>query len=340
MLLRTDDRRRRFLGGFLPLLHLCIVATNTIEYGNTTNFHTASAAAASLSSQLDDLYTYIHHQRGLTNISSICDLSSRCHSILNDTDTLTTVFAPVDSAIARLPLAIRTALWDPANNKGRDEFLTYHFAFGDILSTALKPAQDIQTREGRTVHVTRSSSDVIRVENATVLTKDLECINGVIQTIDGPLSPPVPTPTPPPPTPKPKQPTPGAPTPTPTPAPGPSAKCELLPGINIPPPDLAFIPSINGTTCCILCKAIAGCKAFSTNASGCALKQSTGSMKPFAGSSSGVNTGMLAVSFTRCVSRLHSMPLGPSSHIHSHHLHSHHLHSHHLHSHHLHSHVT
>jgi uncharacterized surface protein with fasciclin (FAS1) repeats len=116
----------------------------------------------------------MHSYSLLTNISALCDLSVRCKSILNSTDTLTTVFAPLDLAFAKLPAATRQQLWIPGNAAARDAFLLHLFAFGDVLSTALKPAQDIQMMDGTAVHVTRtitSGGDVIKVGPSATVTR-------------------------------------------------------------------------------------------------------------------------------------------------------------------------
>ena len=44
--------------------------------------------------------------------------------------------------------AKRAALFKPGNKEARLHFLLRHFAFGDILSSALKPAQDLETLDG------------------------------------------------------------------------------------------------------------------------------------------------------------------------------------------------
>jgi hypothetical protein len=203
----------------------------------------------------DSDYSWIHGYSLLTNLSTLCDLSTRCKSTLNTSSTLSTVFAPLDSAFAKLSTSTRTQLWTPGNTALRDTFLLHHFAFGDVLSTALKPAQDIQMMDGSAVHVTRTSTasgDVIKVGPSAVVTrKDLICANGVIHTIDTCLAPHVgPTPIPPP-SPPPAKPTPGIPTPapapptpgTPTPVPAPPTPGVPTPPTPSPPPGTIVVKS-------------------------------------------------------------------------------------------------
>jgi hypothetical protein len=92
------------------------------------------------------------------------------------------------------------------------QVLLYHCAFGEILSTALKPTQSIQTLDGLTIAITRSPSNAIHIGKALVVHADLVTGNGVMDIIDTVLLPSV-QPTPHGPTPSPAQPTPSAPTP-------------------------------------------------------------------------------------------------------------------------------
>jgi hypothetical protein len=172
-------------------------------------------------------FAFVHGYSLLTNFSSLCDLSTHCTDTLKSTTDLTTVFAPVDSAFAQFDVSTRAQLFDKGNTALRDHFLLRHCAFGDILSTALKPSQELQTLDGTAVHVTRTSTsagEVIQVENATVTRKDLVVSNGVIHTI-GACIPPTPVAPTPPVAPSPAPPTPPAPAPGPGPGPATTYKC-------------------------------------------------------------------------------------------------------------------
>jgi uncharacterized surface protein with fasciclin (FAS1) repeats len=139
-------------------------------------------------------------------------------------NSLTTVFAPTGAAFKKLPAATRQELWKPGS-KLRDIFILGQMVFGDILSSALKPSQDLETPGGSKVHVTRtgtSAGEVIKVEmvtvEATVMRKDLIAANGVADTNDTCLAPDdEPTPAPAPPSPAPPMP--------PAPAPPTTYKC-------------------------------------------------------------------------------------------------------------------
>jgi uncharacterized surface protein with fasciclin (FAS1) repeats len=164
------------------------------------------------------LWDFVRTYALLTNLTTLCELSDHCTNTLKGA-ALTTVFAPTDSAFKKLPVQTRAELWKPSSTTFRNKFLLRHLVFGDILSTALKPAQDLETLDGTMLHVTRTSTsagDVIRVQgNSTVTRKDLIAVNGVLDTIDTcilPSSSPTPKPAPP----SPAVPTPPAPSPVQT----------------------------------------------------------------------------------------------------------------------------
>ena len=55
-----------------------------------------------------------------------------------------------DNAFAKLAPATRAALWsndNPKDQELRERFLLRHLVFGDILTTALKPSQQLETLE-------------------------------------------------------------------------------------------------------------------------------------------------------------------------------------------------
>ena len=111
-----------------------------------------------------NLWDFVQRYALLTNLTTLCALSDQCASLLKSGSQLTTLFAPTDSAFAELPVDKRAELWEKNNTELRDAFLLGHFVFGDILSTALKPSQDLETRAGTTVHVLRF---VIRRDGCT-----------------------------------------------------------------------------------------------------------------------------------------------------------------------------
>src|SRR6056297_3385086 len=98
-----------------------------------------------------------------------------------------TVFAPTDEAFAALPEGLVDALLLPENQETLAAILTYHVVPGTVLSTDLAEGE-VETVEGQTVAV--SLDDGVFVNDAEVVTADVEASNGVIHVIDSVLLPP------------------------------------------------------------------------------------------------------------------------------------------------------
>lgn len=96
-----------------------------------------------------------------------------------------TVFAPTDDAFARLPAGtVETLLNDISQ---LTKILTYHVLFGKVMSADTLNLNSVPTLEGSALSIDASSS--IKVNNATVVTPDVEADNGVIHVIDSVLIP-------------------------------------------------------------------------------------------------------------------------------------------------------
>ncbi len=99
-----------------------------------------------------------------------------------------TVFAPSDDAFAKLPAGTVDDLVKPENKDKLTAILTYHVMAGnvmaaDIAGKKLEPA----TVNGEALHVDATSG--VKVNDASVVTADIECTNGVIHVIDTVLMP-------------------------------------------------------------------------------------------------------------------------------------------------------
>jgi uncharacterized surface protein with fasciclin (FAS1) repeats len=77
-------------------------------------------------------------------------------SVFDDPSTLVTLFAPTNRAFAKL----NSSEWKRLQVDKRQACLN-HAAFGEILTTALRPTQDIQTLAGNAVTATRVAAKVI-----------------------------------------------------------------------------------------------------------------------------------------------------------------------------------
>jgi transforming growth factor-beta-induced protein len=101
-----------------------------------------------------------------------------------------TVFAPNNSAFAKLPAGALATLLKPENKKQLTDVLLYHVVSGTVLASDLKN-ESIKTVEGANVKVTITGTKVM-INNATVITPNVIASNGVVHIIDTVLMPPFP----------------------------------------------------------------------------------------------------------------------------------------------------
>jgi uncharacterized surface protein with fasciclin (FAS1) repeats len=101
-----------------------------------------------------------------------------------------TVFAPTDAAFAALPTGTVEDLLKPENKDKLTAILAYHVLPAEVMSSSiagktLEPA----TVQGATVKVAGSGAGVM-VNDAKVVTADIDASNGVIHVIDKVIMPP------------------------------------------------------------------------------------------------------------------------------------------------------
>ena len=100
-----------------------------------------------------------------------------------------TVFAPTDEAFAALPAGTVESLLEPANKDKLTAILTYHVVPGAVMSGDLSDGMTAATVAGG--EITVSLGDAVKINDATVVTPDIEASNGVIHVIDSVLMPPM-----------------------------------------------------------------------------------------------------------------------------------------------------
>lgn len=93
-----------------------------------------------------------------------------------------TVFAPTDEAFAALPEGTVEELLKPENADQLTAILTYHVVAGKVMSTDLTDDMEATTVQGTTVMIDLDSG--VMVDDANVVTADVEASNGVIHVID------------------------------------------------------------------------------------------------------------------------------------------------------------
>ena len=97
-----------------------------------------------------------------------------------------TVFAPTDAAFAKLPAGTVEGLLE--NTDDLTAVLTYHVIPGKIMSSDLVDGMMATTVQGNDVTV--MLGDQVMVNNASVVTADIEASNGVIHVVDSVILPP------------------------------------------------------------------------------------------------------------------------------------------------------
>ena len=93
-----------------------------------------------------------------------------------------TVFAPTDEAFAALPEGTVESLLLPENKDQLVAILTYHVIAGKVMSTDLVDDMEAATVQGSSVTIDLDNG--VMVEDAAVVTADIETSNGVIHVIN------------------------------------------------------------------------------------------------------------------------------------------------------------
>ncbi|MBN3555498.1 fasciclin domain-containing protein [Fictibacillus nanhaiensis] len=97
-----------------------------------------------------------------------------------------TVFAPTDQAFGELLKDLNITAEELLNREDLKNILLYHVVPGKVLSSDLKNGMKVKTLAGKEVTI---SLNPVKVNNATVVTPDIETSNGVIHVIDTVLLP-------------------------------------------------------------------------------------------------------------------------------------------------------
>jgi uncharacterized surface protein with fasciclin (FAS1) repeats len=99
-----------------------------------------------------------------------------------------TVFAPTDSAFAKLPEGTVENLLKPENREQLVAILTYHVVPGRVAASDVVKLDSATTVNGTDVAIQVIDGNV-RIDDATVITADIEASNGVIHVIDSVILP-------------------------------------------------------------------------------------------------------------------------------------------------------
>jgi uncharacterized surface protein with fasciclin (FAS1) repeats len=98
-----------------------------------------------------------------------------------------TVFAPTDDAFAKIPAETLSALLQPENRARLTAILTYHVVAGKVMAGDVVNLKTATTVQGQELKIDASKG--VRINDATVISADVEATNGVIHIIDSVLLP-------------------------------------------------------------------------------------------------------------------------------------------------------
>ncbi len=99
-----------------------------------------------------------------------------------------TVFAPTDAAFAKLPAGTLESLLKPENREQLAAILKYHIVEGRVYSETALKVRRAETLQGGTVDI-RIKRGAAMVNDAKLITTDIDASNGVIHVIDTVLLP-------------------------------------------------------------------------------------------------------------------------------------------------------
>jgi len=100
-----------------------------------------------------------------------------------------TVFAPTDAAFAKLPEGTVDNLLKPENKDQLTAILTYHVVPGKVMAADVVKLSEAETVNGAKVMI-KVNGDTVMINDAKVVSADVEASNGVIHVIDAVILPP------------------------------------------------------------------------------------------------------------------------------------------------------
>lgn len=158
-----------------------MVTTTGIECSNGV-IHVIDAV---LIPQKNIVETAIDNEDFNTLVTAV--VAARLDDTLSDESAQYTVFAPTDEAFSALDA---TYLNNLVNNDTENltEILTYHVISGVFLSTYLSDNMTVTTVQGSEITV-QIINQTVYIDEAMVITADIECSNGVIHVIDKVITP-------------------------------------------------------------------------------------------------------------------------------------------------------
>jgi transforming growth factor-beta-induced protein len=105
-----------------------------------------------------------------------------------------TVFAPLNSAFAKLPKEAIENLLKDENRADLQAILTYHVVPGKVMAADVVKLKEAKTAQGSKIAI-RVENGKVYVNDAQVVKTDIVCSNGVVHLIDSVIMPPAKLPT-------------------------------------------------------------------------------------------------------------------------------------------------
>lgn len=99
-----------------------------------------------------------------------------------------TVFAPINSAFAKLPKETIESLMKDENREALQNILTYHVVPGKVMAADVVKLESAKTANGQSVSI-RVEEGKVFVNDSQVIKTDIQCSNGVVHLIDSVLIP-------------------------------------------------------------------------------------------------------------------------------------------------------
>lgn len=177
------------------LLPLCLLASCNNDTGNNSTQAPATTAekATGQSGVQDDA-----SQKNVIQVAS----GSKDHTTLVTAvkaaglvDALSnagpfTVFAPTNTAFAKLPAGTLEALLKPEKKNDLTDILQYHVSVGVYKAESLQDGQVLGQVNGGNITVTKKDGKIL-LNGTAALVGSIPASNGIIHVIDGVLLPPV-----------------------------------------------------------------------------------------------------------------------------------------------------
>jgi transforming growth factor-beta-induced protein len=102
-----------------------------------------------------------------------------------------TIFAPTDSAFARLPSGTIDTLLKPENKQKLTDILLYHAVSGKVMAADVVKLSSAKTVLGKEISIKVENGKVFLNDTVQVIIADIPAANGVIHVIDAVLMPPM-----------------------------------------------------------------------------------------------------------------------------------------------------